>query len=206
MRKEGRISYFFLRRLHSFLGLFPLGVFIIFCFYINSSVFSGPENYDKYTTFYYSLPLITFFEIIFIVIPLLFHAVFGLIIFYTSRNNFWEYCHYNNIAFFLQRLTGVIVLFFIILYTFEVRVIPMMNGSNISFTGMQKILTPHWVKWFYLLGILSLSYHFTNGVRNFFATFGFAASKRSKNMMLGACLFSFVVMSLWGCMIFLQFI
>ena len=206
MSTKANHNYFYVRRLHSLLGLFPIGVFLLEHFFANSHVFKGPDAFNKLVEFFQSLPLVPFLEIGLIGLPILFHAVLGLIIFYTGRSNFIDYGYYRNWMFFLQRITGVIALIFIVVHVWSTRISTLLDGRHIQFIDMQRIFEPGWVKWFYVVGILSAVFHLTNGVCTAFMTWGIAVSRRSQRIVATAGWFFFIGMGSWGLLILWQFV
>lgn len=199
-------NYFYIRRLHSLLGIFPIGVFLLEHFFSNSYVFSGPDSFNKLVETLQSIPLVPFLEIGLIALPILFHAVLGLIIFYTGSSNFLDYGYYRNWMYFLQRVTGVIALVFIIVHVWSTRISAALDGRHIQFADMQKIFEPTWVRWFYIIGILSAVFHFTNGVCSALMTWGITVSRRSQRIVAVAGWCVFAVMGVWGLSILFSFI
>ncbi len=199
-------NYFYIRRLHSLLGIFPIGVFLLEHFFANSYVFKGPDSFNGLVETLQSLPLVPFLEVGVIALPILFHAVLGGIIFYTGRNNFLDYGYYKNWTYFLQRLTGVIALVFIVVHVWETRISTLLDGRHVQFTDIQRILEPTWVKWFYVIGILSAIFHLTNGIATALMTWGITVSRRSQRITALACWGIFAVMSVWGLSIMWAFI
>lgn len=199
-------NYFYIRRLHSLLGLFPIAFFLLEHFFSNSHVFHGPESFNKLVDFLQSLPLVPVMEICFIGLPILFHAVLGLIIFYTGRNNFLDYGYYRNWMYILQRITGVIALVYIVVHVWETRISTALDGRHVQFADVQRILEPTWVKWFYIIGILAAVFHLTNGVCGALMTWGITVSRRSQRIAAAAGWAVFAIMSVCGLSILWAFI
>ena len=66
-KEEIKVSpHFFLRRLHSLTGVFPIGGFLLEHMFSNSFIIRGPEAYNKQIEFLMSLPYVPFIEISFI--------------------------------------------------------------------------------------------------------------------------------------------
>jgi len=206
MSKKANHNYFYIKRLHSLLGLFPIGVFLLEHFFSNSYIFKGPEGFNKLVQTLQSLPLIPFLEIGLIALPILFHAVLGLIITYTGKNNVLDYKYYRNWMFFLQRVTGVIALVFIVIHVWETRIALALDGKMVQFADMQRIFGPTWIKIFYIIGILSAIFHFTNGVCTALMTWGITVSRRSQKIAAYASWCVFAGMSFWGLAILYKFI
>lgn len=198
-------NYFYIKRLHSLLGIFPIGVFLFEHFFSNSYAFQGGEGFNKLVDMFQSLPLVPFLEIGILAIPIFFHAVLGLVIFYTGKSNFINYGFYRNWMYFLQRLTGVIALAFIVLHVWQTRISTLLDGRHIQFTDMQLLFTPTWSRWFYIIGITSAVFHLTNGVCTALMTWGITVSRRSQRVAAVAGWVVFFGMSAWGMMILRAF-
>jgi succinate dehydrogenase / fumarate reductase, cytochrome b subunit len=205
MGSAGVDSYFILRRAHSLLGIVPLGAFLLEHFFSNSTAFSGAAAFNKLVEDLMNIPLIVFIEIFVIGLPLLFHAVLGLIISYTAKNNMLQYKYRRNWAFFLQRLTGVLALVYIVVHVYETRISAALDGRIITFADMQLLLSPTWVKAFYIVGILSIAYHFSNGLATSAITWGITVSRRSQLVMSNLMWGFFVALSVWGISILYAF-
>src|SRR6476619_8193722 len=79
-------NHFWLRRLHSLTGIVPVGGFLIYHFYENAAILqpgSTRDKIDAYTEMAVhalGLYLFLFLEIGVIFLPLLYHALYGLVI------------------------------------------------------------------------------------------------------------------------------
>lgn len=198
MTTKANHNYFYIKRLHSFLGIFPIGVFLLEHFFSNSFAFQGEEKFNNLVDAFQSLPLLPFLEIGLIGLPILFHAVLGLIIFYTGRSNFMGYGYYRNWMYFLQRLTGVVALVFIVVHVWDVRIVTMLDGRHVEFADMKLIFSGTGMMVFYIVGILSALFHFTNGFCTALMTWGITVSRRSQTLVACAGWGVFFVMSVWG--------
>ncbi|MGL6145906.1 MAG: succinate dehydrogenase, partial [Macrococcoides caseolyticum] len=113
---------FALRRLHSLLGVIPLGVFLIQHLVINHFAVAGPESFNKASDFMWNLPFKIALETLVIYLPILFHAIYGIFIAFTAKNNVQRYSTFRNWMFLLQRVTGVIAFIFIAVHVWQTRV------------------------------------------------------------------------------------
>ncbi len=105
---------YFSRKLHSLLGVIPVGFFLIEHLLTNySAAKGGPESFLEHVEWLHSLPLVLALEIFGIWIPLAYHAIYGLYVAYTARNNVNNYGYFRNVMFFLQRVTGVVTFLFV---------------------------------------------------------------------------------------------
>jgi succinate dehydrogenase / fumarate reductase cytochrome b subunit len=198
-------NYFYIKRLHSLLGIIPIGAFLLEHFFSNSFAFKGGESFNKLVESFQSLPLLPIIEIGFIGLPILFHAVLGLVIFYAGKSNFLDYGYYRNWMYFLQRITGVVALIFIVLHVWEMRLRTAPGGQPISFADMQQIFASPSARWFYIIGILTAAFHLTNGVCTACMTWGITVSRRSQRIAAVAGWCAFAVMGVWGVAIMYAF-
>ena len=76
-----------------------------------------------------SIPYILFVEIGGIFIPLIYHAVYGLVITMEARPNNLNYPYPRNWFYLIQRITGVILFFFIAFHVLE---LPVWAGARIE--------------------------------------------------------------------------
>lgn len=206
MASRGNGSYFWLRRLHSLLGIAPIGVFVLEHFWSNSYVFHGPDAYNKMVADLQAMPLILWLEVGLIGLPILFHVALGLVITYTGANNFLKYGYYRNWMYFFQRVTGVIALFYIAYHVWTTRIAAALGGRTITFADLQAQLTPGWARWAYVVGICAVCFHFANGIATSLITWGITVSPRSQRVASVVCWGFFLFMSAWGVQILWEFL
>ncbi|MEW8220621.1 MAG: succinate dehydrogenase, partial [Candidatus Thiodiazotropha taylori] len=109
-------THFVFRRLHSLLGLLPVGGFLIFHLWENSQSRFGQTHYnDQVVGWLQQLNYLTLLEIFLIALPLLFHALYGLVILYNGKGNLSVYPWQGNLRYTLQRFSGIAVLLFLLL-------------------------------------------------------------------------------------------
>ena len=197
-------NYFWLRRFHSLFGIFPIGIFLLEHFFSNSFAFQGAGKFNGLVETFQGMWATPFLEVGLIGMPILFHAVFGLVIAYTGSNNFISYSYYRNWMYFFQRATGLMAIVFIFLHVYATRL--NFIGKNITYNDVHLMLQPTWVKWFYVVGILSAVYHFTNGICTILMTWGITVSQRSQKVVALASWAVFAGMSAWGLLILKAFV
>lgn len=197
---------FLLKRLMSITGLVPVGGFLVQHFFSNTYAFLSPDAYNAHTRFLTSLPLVVLIEASLIYFPILLHAVFGIAVIYRGQNNFTQYSTFRNGMFFLQRLTGLAALVFIAVHSYTTRIKTGLAGQEITFAAMSEILKrPVWF-WFYLVGVISSVFHFTNGIWNFLVTWGITIGPKAQRVSAALSMTLFVLMSALGIGILLQFL
>jgi succinate dehydrogenase / fumarate reductase, cytochrome b subunit len=170
---------FFNRRLHSLLGVIPVGLFLMQHMVVNQFATGGEESFNKAAAFMEHLPFRYLLETFVIFLPLLFHAIYGLYIAFTAKNNASRYGFFRNWMFLLQRVSGVITLIFITWHVWETRVAAAF-GSEVNFQMMENILSNPFMFWFYVIGVISTTFHFANGLWSFLVSWGITVTPRSQ--------------------------
>ncbi|MEH7116589.1 succinate dehydrogenase cytochrome b558 subunit [Neobacillus vireti] len=182
------------RRLHSLLGVIPIGVFLTQHLIVNHFVTGGPESFNKASNFMGSLPFKIVLETVIIYLPLLYHAIYGLYIAFTANSNVNRFGTFRNWMYLLQRITGVITLIFIAWHVWQTRVAAAM-GTEVNFDMMHNILSSPFMFVFYLIGILSAIFHFANGLWSFLVSWGITVSPRSQRITTYVTIGVFVILS-----------
>ncbi|MZQ81471.1 succinate dehydrogenase [Paenibacillus sp. 5J-6] len=191
-------SYYW-RKLHSLLGVIPLGGFILVHVLINFQSFErGPEGFMNGVHLVNSLPLKPLLEIFGIYIPILFHGVYGLYMAYQSNLNPGKYAYSRNLAFTLQRITGVITFIFVFWHFFNTRLQVYLGTITHDDLGstMHQIATNPIYFVLYVIGVLSAVFHFSNGLWAFMISWGITVSPRSQKVSSKICMGVFVLVSL----------
>lgn len=193
------------RRLHSLLGVIPIGVFLLQHLTVNHFATDGVESFNKAANFMGNLPFRYVLETVVIYLPILFHAIYGLYIAFTAKNNVSRFGYFRNWMFLLQRISGVITLIFITWHVWETRVAAAF-GAEVNFQMMQDILSSPFMFVFYLVGILSAIFHFANGLWSFMVSWGITQSPRSQVISTYVTLAVFVLLSIVGIQTLLAFV
>lgn len=198
-------SHFVWRRLHSLSGLLPIGVFLLEHIYTNTYSLVSPEKYNAKIDALQSIPFVVLIEVFGIFLPILFHALYGLVIVYQGRSNVHQYGFESNWRYTAQRITGVIGLIFIVYHVYATRLTSYFNHEPMSYNWMQDILSSPWKMWFYLIGSTSIIFHFCNGLWTFFIVWGVTVTKAVQSLSLKACMGLFVVLGGVNTLIVLNF-
>jgi succinate dehydrogenase / fumarate reductase, cytochrome b subunit len=195
---------FLIRRLHSLTGLIPVGAFLSFHLLVNTAILDN--RYQIWVTRIHSLGdyTVEFVEWAFIFLPLLFHALTGMIIVARGKRNLMSYPYASNFRYTLQRWTGVIAFAFILWHVFQTRgwincdwwlehvTRPwgggLFNHENAVVTGVRTLQYAAWVAPVYAVGILASVYHFANGLWTMGITWGVWTGKRAQNLASIFCL------------------
>ena len=187
---------FLLRKLHQLTGIIPLGVFLLEHFYTNSKALTGAADFNNAVKELQSIPYIIFVEIGGIFIPLIYHAVYGLFITWEARPNNLHYPYPRNWFYTIQRLTGIILFFFITFHVLNFRfgLIPGLNEISVADNPFRafdivsrEFLNPI-IFIVYAIGIAATVWHFANGLWLFAVDWGIVIGERAQRMMGYACI------------------
>lgn len=188
---------FFYRKLHSLLGVIPVGAFLIVHLTVNYYAVRGEDAYNQATHFMENLPFRYFMETTLIFLPLIFHAVYGLYIAFQSKHNTSTYSYFRNWMFRLQRVTGVIVLIFVTWHVWETRVAAAL-GAEVNFNMMAEIFSNPFALVLYIIGVTATTFHFANGLWSFAVTWGITITPRSQQISTYVTLGVFLALTYVG--------
>lgn len=185
------------RKLHSLLGVIPIGLFLMFHLTVNFMATQGEEVFNTAVHLIDYVPMLIIVEFAVIYLPLIFHAVYGIYIAFTAKNNLGNYGYFRNWMFMLQRLTGIITLIFLVWHIWETRV-QKAFGETVDFNMMAEIFSNPFMIGFYIVGIISAIFHFANGLWSFAVSWGLTVSPKSQKIMTYVTVIVFVVLSYIG--------
>lgn len=189
--------YFIFRRLHSLTLFIPLGVFLVSHITLYSKLL-GPEgerSFNNIGNLYRGIPFLNVFEIVFLLLPLLFHFLFGFSLLYFSKENVLRYPHQANIRYFLQNVSLVVTFLFLGYHVFLNRIQPALTGYsfNSSLFGQQFANPIH--IWVSLVGGIAACYYVANGFWVFLITWGITVGPQARKISLFFCMAFFVLFS-----------
>ncbi|RYL94774.1 succinate dehydrogenase [Sporolactobacillus sp. THM19-2] len=184
-------------RWHSLLGVVPVGLFLVVHLTVNYQATKGPGAFNNAAAFMESLPYLLFMEIVLIYLPILFHAIYGIYIAFTAKSNVRNFGFLRNWMFLLQRLSGLFLVIFIAWHVWETRV-AMALGTPLNFDLMANVLGNTGIIVFYIIGILSAVFHFSNGLWSFCVHWGILVSPKSQRFGTYAALVIFVLLGYVG--------
>jgi len=197
---------FVLRKLHQLTGILPLGIFLLEHFYTNSKALSGPGDFNNAVKDLQSIPYILFVEIGGIFIPLLYHAIYGLVITMEARPNNLAYPYARNWFYTIQRITGIILFFFITFHVLNFRfgLIPGLNTQSVAhhvdeafnIVAREFRMIPIFI--IYMVGITATVWHLANGLWLFLVDWGITIGERAQRLTGYACIAFGVVLLLVG--------
>ncbi len=202
------VSHFYLKRLHSLSGIFPIGVFLLEHFFGNAFATRGPEAYNRYVEFLLGMPYLWVLEIGLVFGPLLFHGIYGLLI--AAEGDVLHPtqglgARYHNLAYLFQRITGVVLLVYISYHVWNTRVQAVFFGQHVDYAYMARYFAPAYEKTIYIVGIVCACYHFAHGLFNFTYKWGITVSARAQQAMTYVSLAIFLAMSAVGLHILFAF-
>lgn len=189
---------FLLSRLHSLAGIVPLGLFLIEHFFSNATAVIGEQKYNEQIEGLQSIPFLPVIEIVFIAIPLLYHAIYGIYLSLISKSNVRTYTYTRNWLFIGQRISGIVTLIFVVYHVWSFRLSTAITGTEVNFQLVSEHLHNPLIFAFYVLGIVSTSFHFCNGLSTGLITWGITIGKKSQKMATKVTLSLFVFMSIVG--------
>jgi succinate dehydrogenase / fumarate reductase cytochrome b subunit len=194
---------FLILRLHSLSGLLPVGAYMIVHLLTNATVLAGAATFqdqvDKIHALGPALPLV---EWTFIFLPLIFHAVVGVLIIRSGISNTSSYRYVNNVRYTLQRATAWIALFFIFYHVFQMHgwfhndwwranVAGPLHGGQFdaehATSSAALALRSVVVQVFYVIGVLSCVFHLCNGLWTMGITWGVWTSPAAQRRATYVC-------------------
>lgn len=190
--------YFLFRRLHSLSGIVPVGAFFLVHMFLNSRAAQSPEQYQWVPDTLDQVPYVWAVEIFGILLPILFHAVLGVVI--ARQGGVVQGREirgkYESLAYKLQRVTGIALFVLILLHLWQTWWVhqsikignalhPEQGLREFDIYGLMHGYTQNFL-WLavYALFVLIAAYHFGNGIFNFACKWGFASSKGSQRFAL----------------------
>ncbi|MEA2752199.1 MAG: succinate dehydrogenase / fumarate reductase, cytochrome b subunit [Myxococcales bacterium] len=167
------------QRLFSLSGVVPLGAFLLFHLWTLSSLGGARETYDRQVGFLHGGPVLGLLEVVLVIVPLLYHAVYGVMRTFQPRDP--NHAYATDVMYTLQRASGIVVLVFVAAHVWEFRAQTWTRGLAVSSYSTK--LVEHLsstqsgvplVALGYLVGIAATVFHLANGMTSFSTTWGFA--------------------------------
>jgi succinate dehydrogenase/fumarate reductase cytochrome b subunit (b558 family) len=180
---------FLLRKLHSLSGVLPVGGFLVFHLWENSRALQGQEQFDEMVKGINHMPYLPVLETGLILLPLAFHALYGVKLALEGKPNLGSYTFTRNWMYTLQRVTGLLAFAFISYHLYELwgqKVAGKLGPdqfyttlcANMSSTVGQVPV----VALVYILGIAASVFHLANGLWGFCFSWGITVSRRSQQL------------------------
>ena len=187
--RAGQGYSFVLRRLHSLSGIVPVGLFLIEHFISNAFATRGPAAYSKQVELLSGFPFVFYLELFGIWIPIAYHGLYGLYIWYRGDGNVSEYPWTGNWLYTSQRWTGAIAFFYMGWHTYTMRFsgIHILTHPGAAFGKVQAEFQSPWAVAFYAVAILCASWHFAYGLWLFAAKWGITTGDRARRKFGYVC-------------------
>jgi succinate dehydrogenase / fumarate reductase cytochrome b subunit len=193
--RQGRS--FWLERLHSLSGIVPIGAFLLVHFYENGTVLQGAAAFDTTAKDVRSISFLPFFEIFFILLPILYHMVYGLALTTITRPNNVRYSYRRNAFFTIQRVSGVILVLFILYHLITLRFGLFLNGPPTYAAMVSTLANPIVLIW-YLIGVTTATLHLSSGAWSFLVRWGITIGAQSQHAAAYVCAVFFVLLTAAG--------
>lgn len=178
---------FLWRKLHSLTGVVPVGGFLVFHLFENSRALQGQEQFDEMVKGIDHMPYLPVMEVGLILLPLAFHALYGVKLAFDSKPNARSYTFSRNWMYTLQRVTGIIAFFFIIFHLYEYwgqkvagKLAPDQFYTALCANMSSTVGPVPVVALAYIIGIAAAVFHFANGLWGFCFSWGITVSRRAQ--------------------------
>jgi len=178
--------HYILLKLHSLTGIVPVGAFLVVHLSINSLRTVGVWPFQLAIDALNNLPFLILIEIGFIYIPLLFHSLMGFYIIHVGKTNMFRYRYQRNWLYTMQRVTGAITFLFLIYHMGTTVGAKLWEGKHHFEAApfLIDILNGEFQTWqgivVYTIGIVSATFHFSNGVWGFCVSWGILIGKNAQ--------------------------
>jgi succinate dehydrogenase / fumarate reductase cytochrome b subunit len=211
--------------LHSLSGILPVGLFVIMHLFTNAQLLwgqeSGPEGHSHFqheVDFIHSMPALLFIEIA-LWSSIGFHAVLGFYYTFSGKHNVKNYKYKGNYRYLLQRITGILALIFIFLHIATLRwrwdifgwYTPFWAHGGVLEDGTKvgehvPMSIPYTayalqISWvvilFYFIGVMSVVYHWANGLWTAAISWGITTSEAAMKRWGMACAGLFVALTVF---------
>ena len=192
-------SHFLLRRIHSLTGVVPVGLFLVYHLYLQLYLQYGAEIYNNKVNSFYDSPLATWTLVIVVYIPLLFHSLLGVHLVVENKVQ-TSYTYFSHLLYWLQRISGIGVLLFIIAHVWNAKLGPWIAGTwgthfeHLS-SGFADPENGMLTKTVYLFGVLGAVFHFANGLNTFCMTWGIALTPTSQKRVRSFSFLVFIILT-----------
>ncbi len=189
---------YLLHKLHSLSGVVPIGLFLIFHLTANSYSLRGEAEFNTAVKAIGYAPFVMLLEIGAIGLPILFHAIYGLMIVAEMPGPGGNVSHYGygrNWLYVLQRWTGVLAVIYIAFHVWDTTILKYVlertlhdaGGKELGFQSISyramawRFADPAYLA-FYVVGIASACLHLGNGLFNFCVRWGIAIGKEAQRV------------------------
>jgi succinate dehydrogenase / fumarate reductase cytochrome b subunit len=204
---------FLLRRLHSLSGVVPVGAYMVIHLLTNSTIIESDATFQRLVNMIHDTPMLPVVEWTFIFLPLLYHALYGILIVRGGLPNNSTYKYTHNMRYTLQRATGMIAFVFIMWHVFHMHgwihaewweksvhnfgaMFRPYNASSTAITAMQAAGIVYPI--LYAIGVLSCVFHLSNGIWTFGITWGLWTTPAAQGRAIKVCDAFGIILALIG--------
>ncbi len=187
--RAGQGLSFVWRKLHSLLGIVPIGAFLLEHLISNFEALGGPVRYGEQVKFLNSLPLVRVLEWVFIFLPILYHGIYGLYIWLRGKANVVYYPWSGNWMYLAQRYTGIVAFVYIGYHVATERFmgVDLPHNPGAAFYKVQHELMNPWILAVYVIAMIAVCWHFAYGVWLFAAKWGITPGVKSRRRFAYVC-------------------
>jgi succinate dehydrogenase/fumarate reductase cytochrome b subunit (b558 family) len=182
------------RKIHTLAGALGLGLFLTVHLVTNASALGGEARFASVVGAIQRGWILPWLEIVFVVGALGFHAGYGLRLLRRQGTADSEIDRYGDRRLWVvQRIVATIVLAFVLVHLFELRVQRLAFGLEPE--AYYTILTTHlswtwwgipWVALVYLVGVAAASFHLANGLFAATSAWGMGHNRRAARISTSA--------------------
>ena len=198
--RAGQGTSFIWRKLHSLLGIIPIGAFLVEHLLSNFEALKGPIAYGDQVKFLNSLPLVRVLEWTFIFLPILYHAVYGVYIWLRGKSNIVYYPWAGNWMYIAQRYTGLIAFAYIVQHVLRQRFlgVSLPEHPYYAFAKVQHELSNPFMVAVYGIAMIAVCWHFAYGVWLFAAKWGITPGVTARRRFGYVCVALGLVLAVMG--------
>ncbi len=198
--RAGQGNSFIWRKLHSLLGIIPIGAFLLEHLLSNIEALKGPIAYGDQVKFLNSLPLVRVLEWTFIFLPILYHAGYGVYIWLRGKSNIVYYPWAGNWMYIAQRYTGLIAFAYIVQHVLRQRFmgVSLPEHPYYAFAKVQHELSNPIMLAVYVIAMIAVCWHFAYGVWLFAAKWGITPGNTARRRFGYVCLALGILLAVMG--------
>jgi succinate dehydrogenase / fumarate reductase cytochrome b subunit len=198
--RAGKGNSFLWHKLHSLLGVIPIGAFFLEHLLSNFEALKGPVAYGAQVKFLNSLPLVRVLEWVFIFLPILYHAIYGVYIWLRGKSNVVYYPWAGNWMYVAQRYTGLIAFAYILQHVIRQRFtgVDLPEHPYAAFAKVQHELANPWMLAFYIVAMIAICWHFSYGIWLFAAKWGITPGEKARKNFGYVCVAFGIAIAVMG--------
>ena len=198
--RAGQGTEFLWRKLHSLLGIIPIGAFLLEHILSNFEALKGPAAYGAQVKFLNGLPLVRVLEWTFIFLPILYHGVYGVYIWLRGKSNLVYYPWSGNWMYTAQRYTGLVAILYIGQHVIRQRFmgVQLPEHPMAAFAKVQQELANPWMLAVYIVAMIAICWHFSYGIWLFAAKWGLTPGVTARKRLGYACTVFGIILAVMG--------